>query len=401
MTAQSPRSITTSSAPFSNVRAAFLRDLAGFSDTGRRTIPNNGKWTWSRPNREDFPVAELLLILMRDVMQFEWTGYEEKVRWTVYFNFDGEPMRIELAKFGLRFWYIEGSNVQLGRVIGQLQRALKRLEKHLMPLIDKAIHQGDATVANRTHEFRHRYEFFRNNATASFAKAERPARTRSKVEDSDFPSGLSTIIAGFQRTMKLRHEGFYHSVAMVDAYFSYLEHRLTLLRAFTGRALVEGGLETFLGAKWDEKLRMVLLQNDAVRVNVLLGRLRELKERIRNPFAHGGVENDRGSIFCHIPNVGAIPGNLSRTKKSARFRFLPVDNDEHSAACNLFDEVDALLCEGSLTNPSVLADGGVHPAWDKNSLRQYAELSSSTRELVEEYVSHWNDDQDRHENMDY
>ena len=29
----------------------------------------------------------------------------------------------------------------------------------------------------------------------------------------------------------------------------------------------------------------------------------DLKERIRNPFAHGGTENDRGSIYCHIPGV--------------------------------------------------------------------------------------------------
>lgn len=42
-------------------------------------------------------------------------------------------------------------------------------------------------------------------------------------------------------------EGFFYSVAMVDA-FSRLEHQLILLRAFHGSPLSDGQLQAFLGS---------------------------------------------------------------------------------------------------------------------------------------------------------
>jgi hypothetical protein len=387
--------------PFASIRAAFARDLTGFSNAGSEAAENSREWTSFRPNREDFPVPELLLLLLRNVMGFQWSGHGEKVRWAIHFNFNDEPMRIELAKFGLRIAHRKDSVADINRLVGQLQSALRRVEKHVMPLIDQAIKGGDATIANRSHEFRRRYEFFRKHADSSFKKAERPVRSNSKSANSEEPQSITTLLEDFGQSMKLKHEGFYYSVAMIDAYFSYLEHRVTLLRAFTGKPLVEGQLETILGAKWDAKLRILIPQSDEGVFKPMLGRLRELKERIRNPFAHGGVENDRGSIFCHVPHIGAIPGNLSKTKHSARFQFIPVDTEDHASACKLFDEVDALLCAKSMAIPSALADGGVHPAWDKNSLRKYAALNKATGKDVEEYISHWNHVQDMHENMDY
>lgn len=387
--------------PFASVRAAFARDLTGFSSVGSELAEYSREWTSFRPSRDDFPVPELLLLLLRNVMGFQWSGHGEKVRWAIHFNFNDEPMRIELAKFGLRIAHRKDSAVDMSRLVGQLQSALRRVEKHLMPLIDEAIKSGDATIANRSHEFRRRYEFFRKHADSSFKKSERPVRSKPKPANSEAPQNITTLLEGFGQSMKLKHEGFYYSVAMIDAYFSYLEHRLTLLRAFTGKPLAEGQLETILGAKWDVKLKMLIPQSDGSAFKLMLGRLRDLKERIRNPFAHGGVENDRGSIFCHVPHVGAIPGNLSRTKHSAHFRLIPVDTEDHASACELFDEVDALLCAKSMAIPSALADGEVHPAWDKDSLRKYAALNKATSEDVEEYISQWNHVQDMHNNMDY
>lgn len=83
--------------------------------------------------------------------------------------------------------------------------------------------------------------------------------------------------------------------------------------------LPEGGIEKVLAARWDDKLQAVLGAGSQAHGR-MIGRLRDIKERIRNPFAHGGTENDRGSIYCHIPGVGTIPGNMSRTKNSAHFK---------------------------------------------------------------------------------
>ena len=339
-------------------------------------------------------------------MGFEWSGHGDKVRWSIYFTVSDVPICLELAKFGMRIWHPKEDQPNKKRIIGQLQSALRRLEEHLMPLIDASINDGEVTVANHSSEFRDRYEFFREKAGLSYAEA---AAVEAKKEESigarkkksDEIGTITALLGGFGEVMRNRREGFYYSVSMIDAYFSYLEHRTTLLRAFIGKPIDKGNFKTILGAKWDDKLRMIAPSPTSREFQTLLGRLRELKERIRNPFAHGGVENDGGSIFCHIPNVGAIPGNLSRIKNSARFRFIPVDTEDHTSVCELFDDVDSFLSKDQLAIPCALAEGGVHPAWDNHNLSEYAKLNSSTMQEVTEFIMHWNRLQDMHENMDY
>ena len=54
----------------------------------------------SRPDRSLFPVPELVLFALRDVLGFRWSGVGEKVRWSVYATVEGEPFVFELRKFG-------------------------------------------------------------------------------------------------------------------------------------------------------------------------------------------------------------------------------------------------------------------------------------------------------------
>ena len=47
-----------------------------------------------------FPMPELLLFGLRDLADFPWTGHEEKVRWSIYFDFKGKPWMLQLRKMG-------------------------------------------------------------------------------------------------------------------------------------------------------------------------------------------------------------------------------------------------------------------------------------------------------------
>ncbi len=188
---------------------------------------------------------------------------------------------------------------------------------------------------------------------------------------------------------------------MVDSYFSRLEHRLVLLRAFVGTPLAEGELLRLLAAKWDEKLKLVWPMPLPRRAELALGRMRRIKERIRNPFAHGGAENDGGSLFFHLPQIGAIPANFSQFGNSVRFSFLPVDADDHAESCTVFDELDTLLCTGHLAGPDQLLKGGADPCFDARSLKQYADALAGGAQSVDEFIERWSQAWERHANMDY
>lgn len=118
-------------------------------------------------------------------------------------------------------------------------------------------------------------------------------------------------------------EGFFYSVAMVDAFYSRLEHQLILLRAFHGRPLTQGELKAFLSLNWDEKIRAFIDVDANAATQKLYSQLKQLKERIRNPFSHGGVENDGGSLFVHAPSIGALPRELHEIQAKCPIQPVP------------------------------------------------------------------------------
>lgn len=397
----------TSNEPFETLKSRVGKSLVGFSkefphDQHSYEIPS------SRPDKRDFPVPELVLFMMRNVMGWGWSGTGEKVRWTVYGSFKGFPVLFEHRKFGFAIGIKGGDAKDRQRLINQLKTALKHVETFLAPIAKHQVALGQALIANRYSEFENRYRFFRDKADRAYAKANRkPRQSRSKKAEKqnagapmDMASSLvSDMMSGFGKMMEAKHEGFYYSTAMVDAYFSLLEHRLVLLRAFSGKVLNQGELLEFLGGKWDVKLSQIVA--DASLSAGPLGKMRDIKERIRNPFAHGGFENDGGSIFFHLPHVGAIPTNFSRFGNSVRFSFIPIEQEDHAEVCAIFDSLDELLTTGPLEGPHRLMDAGVDPSYDEEHIKRYHTAVSGTEEDMEDFLERWSREFMMHANMDY
>lgn len=355
----------------------------------------------SRLSREEFPVPEMLLLMLRNVLGWRWSGTGEKIRWTVYGSFNGEPLSIELGKFGLTMRSSPVLDESRRRIEGQLKSAVNLVEQFIKPMIDNQITNGELTIGNHLTEFMSRYGFFRDKADKAFRRADRKAREKPK-ESGEFPEGIiSALMHGYSRSMSDQQEGFYYSVAMVDAYFSALEHRLNLLRAFTGVPLPAEGFKAFMSKTWNEKVDELLGENPSPRARKALQGMRDIKERIRNPFAHGGYENDKGALHVHIPTIGAIPGNITKFGKSARFSFIPVGVNDHKLNCTVFDEVDKLLSTDQLAAPYRLMVAGIDPSFNEKSLCSYRDAISGGDKALERFIDRWHHMWERHANMDY
>ena len=355
----------------------------------------------SRLPRDDFPVPEMLLLMLRNFLGWRWYGPGEKVRWTVYGTFSGEPIAIELGKFGLTLLSSPALNKSQKRIEGQLKSAVKIVEKFIKPVLEQQIFSGNVGLGNHLTEFVSRYEFFRSQADKAFRRAKRKVKEKPTA-GNEHPEGIiSVLMLGYNRSMKAQQEGFYHSVAMVDAYFSALEHRLNLLRAFTGVPLPEDGFKAFMSKTWNEKLDELLGANPSPKARKTLQGMRDIKERIRNPFAHGGYENDKGALHVHIPSIGTIPGNITKFGKSARFSLIPIGANDHELNCTVFDEVDKLLSMGHLAGAYRLMEAGIDPSFDEESLQSYKEGISGGDEALERFIDHWSHLWELHTNMDY
>lgn len=384
--------------PLKAIRGRVAKKLQGFTSDFPRELDDQHMVSY-RPDRKDFPVPDLVLFTLRHLMGWSWQGAGEKVRWSVYGSVAGEPIVFEHRKFGFSIIRGPASKITNSRIEGQLKTALKEVEKFLEPLAEHQIRQGEVLIVNRFSEFDARYRFFRDLANKSYgraAKPPRPSRAQGglKRHTDDFVRGLNHMQAA-------NHKGFFHSIAMVDSYFSALEHRLVLLRALTGQPLKPGELLKILASKWDEKLKLVLPVAGNRHAEQIMSRMRRIKERIRNPFAHGGVENDGGSLFFHLPHVGAIPANFTRFGDSVRFSFIPIEADDHAESCAVFDGLDALLSAGPLAGPHKLMDAGVDPSFNAATLKQYSDAIAGGEAHLDTFIEHWSHQWERHVNMDY
>ena len=295
-----------------------------------------------------------------------------------------------------------GAPTLLKRVSGQLSSSLRALEPLLAKFAKVQIAEGKLTLRNRFAEFENRYRYFRDLAGNAFAPDPNPPAEIAVSDDETGDMALfSDLGVRLSRFLNREQEGYFASGAMVDAYFSKLEHRVLLLRAFVGHPLATGEFEEFLKKPWDERLRKVVdLDADPANGN-LLGRLRDVKTSIRNPLAHGGVENDGGAFYFHMPRIGALPANLSRYRGSLRMSFFPIAHTAHIEICALFDEVDSLLQQGILKLPNEFVRWGIDPQFNEKSLQRYARALAGGDEAVEALIDRLSHEWERHANYEY
>jgi hypothetical protein len=387
--------------PFAVLRPRLVKVLVGFSSDLPSDWREQDLESRQRPAPAEFPVPDLVLFALRNVLGFPWSGYGEKARWTVYGMFTGIPFSLEMRKFGFTICAAKGAEIDVKRLCGQLQAAVKHVEVWLAPVAKELAAKGNVTIANRHSEFDSRYRFFRARADRSYRRADKkPRRSANSVTKDDPWVIVDDIMKDWSHQMNANTHGFYYSTAMVDAFFSRLEHVLVLLRAFCGTPLQEGELTTFLGMTWDDKLK-ALINVDEPGIQKLYSDLKRIKERVRNPFAHGGVENDGGSLFVHIPTLGALPANFTQIRDSVRFNFIPVGKDDHGTACDVFDAFDHAMREGPLNGAYHLVENSIDPSFAAPQLETYKELAEASAEEREEWCRHWHHENDRHSNMDY
>ncbi len=391
---------TPAEGPLEVLKARLRKALKGF-ESGLPEGVRDWDLTPHSPDEKLFPVPELVLFALRNMLGFRWSGPWEKVRWTVYAKVDGEPFAFALQKFGFRILTRrEVSPKLLARVTGQLSGSLKLLEPLLQTHAEEQIAVGNLTLENRMGLYDGRYTYFRELADQAFTFTPEVKKARKKNVDGDFDV-LAGVTEQVNQMANAEHRGFFASGAMVDAWFSRLEHRMLLLRAFLGRPMVRGAFSTFLAARWDDRLVALFEGKMDVAAGDLLGRLRDVKATIRNPLAHGGVENDGGAFYFHLQGVGAVPANLSRYRGRLRMSFVPIPASTHKEICALFDAVDVLLEAGPFELANEFVRWGIDPQFDTETVANYGRAIAEGADAVDALVEQLGREWERHTNMDY
>jgi hypothetical protein len=276
-------------------------------------------------------------------------------------------------------------------IIGKLHKSILYLEKAILtPLAAEQIETGNITIANHYGRLNNMYYYFRGQAKSAYLPKE-------VIDSDDISKHLSALLNSRFRAAK---EGAYNSLAMIDAFFSKLEHTLVLLLPFSNYARADDNLAAFIGTNWSEKYKRIFSLESVAKAKSFYDRLDNVKETYRNTFAHGGFDKNGSSIYFHIPGLGAVPASLTDYKNSPHFHFMPVDELNHDEICTLFDEFEKWLEMESAIIGMIYVKSGLDIPLDEEHLTEVHQHCGSIEDFAE-WVRAESLYRDMIENVDY
>jgi hypothetical protein len=342
--------------------------------------------------RSAVPEPAVLLYLLRDVLGFVSIGRFEKVAWVCVFSFRGIAASIADENFGVRL-YLDRSafadrreaRQTAAELVRALERALKVLERRFLTSYAAGqLNTDQVTAMNQSARLREMYEYFREGAEAAY---EGTGRLREKGSDKGI------------RILHKETEGFFNTVSMSMAYFSWLEHALLLAIAFNDATRIP--VADFMRLRWGQKyLALLPVKNDARSLRVYR-RLRRVSDEYRNPYAHGALHLRQGAFAFHLPGCGAVSMGLRQDRLTPSFWLVPFDRRAFDDAARTFAATDRLLREHRRTRTAMAwIDGGLPVAFDLQSRAAYARAATSARSF-DDFLERSVYEYDQSVNMDW
>jgi hypothetical protein len=350
--------------------AAHLRKvLGGFSPIYDETQLSERVYRFQVPSSK-LPTAVLAHEIMV-VFGAVHLGREEKLDWQYGFTVDDVPCVLASAKWGLRLYLDaavgdDDSAEQLAeRVFNRLAAAQRVVNKSvLQPQLDSQIQAGNVTITNQYAALRDGYLYFREGAEQAYSGSGRVNHGASLVD----------LIAGHGSI-----EGWWNTLAMVQAYFSLLEHVLIGCLPFTSFDPTIEDLPKAIGDKWNEKMKRVVDMNDPDSKRQF-DALHDIAERFRNTYSHGAFgSKGRAAMFVQVPDVGAVPVTLGEFGVRTELLFVPAVKDDFEAICAVFDSCDEWLANGPLAEGHKWVLEGLNFRFDAQFRTDLADARSKGR----------------------
>lgn len=328
----------------------------------------------------------LIFILFARIKKFKFSSKWEKVMWEIPIRYKGTSFVLAHRKFGFEVNTIDNARRVRAKAIEALEkirRAIPYAEKLIEPEIRDKVRNGHITLENHYRAIHSRYLYFREKANREFEKL-------GKFEKK--------MWAFVDRT----GEGNYFATAMLDAYFSRLEHIFVLILPFVKRINLRAiDLEVFIGLGWRDKFKVVFDLQKNLKAVQLYEKLIAIKEEYRNPLSHGYFFKEGNSFFVHMEDLGAIPMTMTKSDRNVRYGFKLFDPWTFKEITKIIDRVDRYLgTHRDIRFGIKYLDTSLPVAFDDKSVAEYRESLKSPA-AFEEMTRKVSSEFERAMNMDW
>jgi hypothetical protein len=261
-------------------------------------------------------------------------------------------------------------------IFGKLAASGRCIERRLLAKVAKEeVQAGRVTIHNQAGKLRAMYEYFRRLAKQAYAGE---GLLMDDLNNSP-TSGATPELEEVARRIKMAfagpitrdREGFYATIAMINAYFSLLEHLLVLSLAATDFDPKSESITGFIGNKILEKYDRVFDVEKDLTARKFRLRLQRAAEVWRNPYGHGAFDKAHGTLYFQVPGIGPLPAILSDIRSHPTFHFTPERESAFDESCALFDEIDEWLRNGPIRHGVIWAEAGLSVSYDSPSLDRF------------------------------
>lgn len=338
-----------------------------------------------------FPVPNLLLFLLNGICGLPLGYRGDKIHWIVPFTYKGINYALSNEKFGLRFYAERGTQPIPKEILNLLRTTLDFVEKNILnDIAKKQISDGDITIPNQFNRLSSQYFYFRNQAKSALL----PANSPNLINAVDF--SLAALLNSRFNECKA---GSYNALAMIDAYFSRLEHFLVIALPFASYQRDNDSIIKFVGMNWSDKIRRVLDLKDKT-MHKHYQRMVLIKEKYRNTFSHGGFEKNGQSFHFHLGKFGLIPASMSGIRNSVHFNVHPIDKDSFELICKVFDDFDIYLRTTAHEKAWKFAISNLSLSMDDESLSELLHVADDP-EAFDSWINEKLIQSDIYDNVDY
>ncbi len=334
----------------------------------------------------------IVFIAFKYLKKYRYYGRDEKVAWRIPIKYRGIPFVLTHEKFGFSIktnYESEDITQKAIEAVLNIKKAIPFIEVLFEDFIRGEVNVGNVTIINQYQIIKERYTFFRVKAKQQFEKIK-------KIEKEDWSK------ANFKKRLKYQKEGENYATAMLDSYFSLIEHLFVLLLPFMKHLTVESIiLEEFIGFNWKVKFSTIIPLTGTVEALKLYERIKKIKDDFRNPLTHGYFHRDGHSLLVHIPSLGAIPVTLTKENKSLNYRFLIIKSSSFDDICSCFDDFDKFLETESGTKFGVqFIKTGLQIDYNKESNEIYKSVMTTDKEF-KEFIAYKVMEETNADNMDW
>jgi hypothetical protein len=259
----------------------------------------------------------------------------EKVEWFIPLKYKGITFQMGNLKYGFRIYVfdIDKEDPIINEFIKRLHSLIKLSDGLISPYLDELMQSGEFTLKNDYYFLFEMYFFYKDKLIENEKEI---LKLSEAMKVHDIPR--KELIDKGKEKLGRKAESFYYFYAMMDSFFSLLEHLCVLLLAMDKdyNSGIENVQDFIFNTNWTEKYNRIF--KDYLIFKKRYNKLHIVKEKYRNTFSHGGFEKNGNPVFVHVPGVGALPIALSKFKDTVRSTYLPKRNETYEELIKVFDD---------------------------------------------------------------